>query len=155
MPKMQWTEAMSVGLPELDADHRELIRIINLLDEAPESEGRNETLRQALVALQRYAEYHFAREEKVMAVCGYPNIEEHKAEHRAFVRQLGTFNQQFTEDSAGAAQVVHTKLRRYLQDWLKHHILVEDMAYKPTVEKDPRARRAARDFAATEIWWSS
>jgi hemerythrin len=29
MPLMQWTEAMSVGLDELDDDHKVLIKVIN------------------------------------------------------------------------------------------------------------------------------
>jgi len=41
MSGFAWTEAMSVGVPALDADHRCLVRIINLLEDADgDDDGR-------------------------------------------------------------------------------------------------------------------
>ena len=88
MAVMQWTEKMSVGVPELDGDHRQLIRVINQLGASYDDESRRNSVRQSLFALRRYAEFHFAREEKVMTVCGYPGIEEHRVEHRDFVTRI-------------------------------------------------------------------
>ncbi len=60
---MQWDEEMSVGVIELDADHKELIKVINQLGANAEDQARQNAIRQSLFALLRYAEYHFAREE--------------------------------------------------------------------------------------------
>ena len=49
---------------------------------------------------------------------------------------------------------VNEALLSFLQDWLKHHILVEDRAYRPHAEHNPVAREAAKSFKATEVWWS-
>ena len=51
--------------------------------------------------------------------------------------------------------MVNQALLTFLQDWLKHHILIEDMAYRPHVERNPEARKAIQSFKATEVWWSS
>ena len=41
MALMQWCERTSVGVPELDADHKELIKVINQLDADSEDEARS------------------------------------------------------------------------------------------------------------------
>jgi hemerythrin len=154
MTFMRWTEKMSVGVQEIDDDHKELIRIINRLAADADAEERRNAVRQSLIALHRYAEFHFAREEKVMAACGYPGQEEHKKEHRYFVDQIGELTQRFDQGPEQAARVVNEALLTFLQDWLSHHILIEDMAYRPYAEGSPEAREAAKSFKAVEMWWS-
>jgi hemerythrin-like metal-binding protein len=153
MAVMHWNEKMSVGVPELDADHRELIKVINRLGADSGDESRRSAVRQSLFALLRYAEFHFAREEKVMAACEFPGLGEHQGEHRNFVQRIRTLSQQFDADPDGSADIVNEALLTFLKDWLNHHILIEDMAYRPHVEDHPEARKAARAFKATEIWW--
>ena len=155
MAVMQWTEKMSVGVPELDGDHKQLIRVINELGASYDDETRRDAVRQSLVALRRYAEFHFAREEKVMGACGYPGLEGHRGEHRDFVARIQELNRRFDEDPERAAEVVNEALLMFLKDWLNHHILIEDKAYQPFAEGSRDAREAAKSFKAAEVWWSS
>jgi hemerythrin len=37
-----------------------------------------------------------------------------------------------------------SELLEYLTDWLRHHILIQDMAFKPYVAGKPRAEEVAR-----------
>lgn len=154
MPLMQWSEKMSVGLAELDSDHKQLIRVINQLGADAINRDRRDAVRQSLFALLRYAEFHFAREEKVMAACQYPGIEEHKIEHREFVDKMHRLSQSFDENPEDSADVVNETLLNYLQDWLNHHILIEDKAYCPYALRNPEAQEAARTFKAIEVWWA-
>ncbi len=89
-----------------------------------------------------------------MAACQNPEIREHKAQHRDFVERINHLHRRFDEGPEEAAAIVNEALLSFLQDWLKHHILVEDMAYRPHVEHNPAAREAAKSFKATEVWWS-
>ena len=155
MVLMQWSEKMSVGVPELDADHKQLIRIINQLAADADSDERKAAVRQSLFGLLRYAEYHFAREEGVLAACRYAGLEEHKAEHRDFIARIGELNRRFDSDPEESAAVVNQTLLNFLQDWLNHHILIEDKAYRLHIEHDPAARETAQSFKATELWWSA
>lgn len=154
MPFMQWTVAMSVGVPELDADHQVLIKIINELEANAEDQTRQSVVRQALYALLRYAEYHFGREEKVLAACNYLGLDEHKKEHRAFIQKMRGTADRFDADPEREADVISKELLTFLKDWLNHHILIEDMAYRPLAESNIEAKKAAKSFSATEIWWS-
>ncbi len=154
MSLMTWTSAMSVGVPELDEDHRVLIRIINQLADSRESGDPAAILRQCLYSLLRYAEFHFAREEKVMAACDFPGFTHHKEEHRAFTAHMKDLAEALDHDEPPVAEIVNQDLLYYLKDWLNHHILIEDMSYRKLAESNASAREAAKTFRASEIWWT-
>ena len=154
MPLMQWTQAMSVGLEELDDDHKVLIRVINDLAANAGDTARRDVVRQCLLSLRRYAEFHFAREEKVMSACKYAGLDSQKSEHRDFVKRIQEVTARFDEDTEGSIEVVNEALLGFLKEWLNHHILTEDMAYRPHVERSAEAKQAAKAFKASEVWWS-
>ena len=155
MTFMTWTEDMSVGLSELDEDHKALIRIINQLADNAGNESDGQALRQCLYALTRYAEFHFGREEAVMAACSYPETVEHKQEHKDFTQKIRGIARSFDEISAESVPQVNQDLLDFLKDWLQHHILIIDRSYRPYVTDQPAARTAARKFKATHIWWQA
>lgn len=154
MPLVQWTEAMSVGLAELDNDHKMLIKVINQLESNSGDAARSRVIRQCLLALRRYSEFHFAREEKVLSVCNFPGIEVQKSEHRDFLKRIGEVTRRFDAKPEESVEVVNEELLSYLRDWLNHHILIEDMSYRPYVERSAAAQEVARTFKAAEVWWS-
>jgi hemerythrin len=130
MRSFVWNEAMSVGMPALDADHRCLIRIINLLEDA---EGRDveRVIPLVMETLDLYCRYHFAREERIMRACGFPELAFHCREH-------DEMRQAIAARSAGGARPADApELLEYLKAWLLHHILIQDMAYKPYVAQTP------------------
>jgi len=155
MTFMQWTKKMSVGVAELDNDHKRLIDLINRLAQNAGDETKDAMLRQCLYGLQRYAEVHFRREEAVMTACGYRALEHHKSEHRAFVDKISALNRSFESRPGDMASAINDELLAFLRDWLNHHILIEDMAYRTTVEGNPESHRAAQAFRPTEVWWGN
>ncbi len=70
MGAMAWTTSMSVGFREFDDDHKVLIGVINKLASAGMDEVPAEVVQQSLSTLNRYARFHFEREERVMRACG-------------------------------------------------------------------------------------
>ncbi len=134
---------MSVGVPLLDADHKIFIDIINELEQCARYPGRRDAARDALGRLVEYARYHFEREEKVMAACGYPGIEDHHHEHEEFARYMGEVARRFDTDRDAAAL---DEVLDFLGGWLTHHILIQDMAYRPYAEGNAAAASAARTF---------
>ena len=157
MAFMQWAPEMSVGLNQLDEDHRYLIKIINDLannaGRGAASPGQAEVLRQSLRSLLRYAEFHFAREEGVMRACGYETLQGHRDEHRAFTDKMTALSKRFEDDPEAASTEINSDLLDYLKTWLNHHIMTVDMGYKPLVEHNRKAEVAARQFKASETWW--
>ena len=154
MTFMQWSPEMSVGLSELDEDHRYLIKIINDLSDAIEVAEKSKDasiLRQSLRCLQRYAEFHFAREEAVMRACDYAPLSRHQEEHSDVDDKMAALANRLDDDSAAAA--VNAELLDYLKDWLIHHIMIVDMSYKDLVQDNAPAAAAAREFKGSETWW--
>ena len=121
-----WTEAMSVGVPALDADHRCLVRIINLLNDA-EGNDTDRVIEIVMDTLAVYARFHFAREEQVMNACGFPALAVHSLEHESFCRTVAAMAKKRGGESAAK------DLLEYLKGWLLHHILIQDMAYRPYI----------------------
>jgi hemerythrin len=129
MVALEWSEAMSVGVPALDADHRCLVRIINLLDDVSDEEA-TQVVDIVLDTLSVYCRYHFAREEQVMEGCAFPAASFHHAEHERFARWVGRLRERHSlESNSDLAR----ELLDHLTAWLCHHILIQDMAYKPYV----------------------
>jgi len=151
MAKLEWSERLSVGVPELDEDHKTLIQIINNLRDYQEGETRPKDIDRCLNALVRYAEWHFAREERVMSACGYKSLPEHHKEHEQFVEELAEVTRRFRADQEGSSDLVGDQLLGFLENWLIKHILVVDMDYKPLVEGKRAAREAAKSLKGSEV----
>ncbi|MEI7607179.1 MAG: hemerythrin domain-containing protein [Rhodospirillaceae bacterium] len=82
--KADWKESYRIGVPILDAEHKNLFLAINTYIERV---NRNQGLkysRAVLDALGDYARTHFKREEGMMRARGYPGYAEHKACHNKF-----------------------------------------------------------------------
>ncbi|MGF1640622.1 MAG: bacteriohemerythrin [Rhodospirillales bacterium] len=128
--RFEWCDAMSVGVKALDSDHKCLVRIINLLSEVSDDEDAARMVEMVLDTLMLYGRFHFAREEKVMETCGFPGAGFHRAEHQGFARYVGHLRERLGRKADGAAAA---ELLAYLTGWLSHHILIQDMAFKPYV----------------------
>ena len=152
MAVMRWTVAMSVGVPELDEDHQGLIGIINALAAEAEGDADPQAVRSSLLGLQRYALVHFEREEKVMKACGFPHLGVHQGEHRDFTLTMQGILARFGEDPGGLAATVAAQALDFLKGWLTHHILLEDMAYKPYAEQRLDEARAAAQVVPEPVF---
>jgi hemerythrin-like metal-binding protein len=126
MAPLEWKDSYSVGVPELDNDHRQLIDIINRIDDA----GRHGIpLDHVLYDLTHYARSHFEREEDRLRAVGYPDLDDHFAEHQSFVEWLRGVEQSLPGATAGHGEIADS-LAGYLRNWLINHILVVDMRYR-------------------------
>lgn len=144
MAFVKWSEAMSVGVSRLDRDHKILIGLINRLDEA--SAGDDDATRliaEVLEMLVSYTIFHFSREEAVMEACGYSALGHHHEEHVALTREVRDWQQRFRENAESVAPM---DMLQFLKGWLNHHILLQDMAYRPFVEGNPAADSVAEAY---------
>lgn len=154
MVSIEWSRRMSVGVPELDDDHKGLLAVINELEAHAAGDAGDEALRRSLNWLLRYAQTHFAREQAVMRSCQFPMLSEHIDEHRDFIYWMRQAIASFDDDRARPTADTRDALIAYLEFWWRHHILAEDRKYKRFVEQNQyRASRAAKQVRGYEIWW--
>lgn len=117
---MDWKPALEVGVDEMDSDHRILIDLLNRIHEASERSDRDLALN-VLDELQRYTEWHFAREEALMQYHGYEFASEHRNEHRKLALQV----RDYVEDLEAGSVGVHD-IAAFMQRWLLAHIAGSD-----------------------------
>ncbi len=120
---LQWTEALALGVPEIDRQHQELFRRVESLVEAVLHKDRTEVVR--LVAfLDEYVIAHFGAEEELMRSRRYPGYAVHKAEHDRFLADLSELDRDLR--ATGPTQRLTTRIHRQVCDWLRDHIYLTD-----------------------------
>lgn len=79
--------------------------------------------------LKRYTIEHFSREEEYMTKAGFPGLGEHLKEHENFNEWLETIRSTYARFPQSPF-IIGDSVNDYLQCWLRHHILTEDMKYR-------------------------
>lgn len=126
MDLLKWKPEYELGIEDLDAEHRQLVNIIN--EAAAAIEMKKESLLEPILnQLFEYARVHFSHEEARMAEVGFPDLETHSAEHREFFQQVSDLYSRFL---AGSPEVAG-ELTAFLRVWLVNHIQGEDRTYVP------------------------
>jgi hemerythrin len=77
MSFVSWSDELSVGIEEIDDQHKQFIDMINELHVAMKSGKAASTLPIILTKLSDYAVFHFSYEEKVLQSYNYPEINAH------------------------------------------------------------------------------
>jgi hemerythrin len=118
-PALQWTSALAVGVPQLDAQHQELFRRAERAIAALRAGDREEVL-PLLVYLEEYVVHHFEAEERLMREVGFPGLEGHAALHRAFRADFAGMLRDYRR--TGPTALVALTVHNWLSDWLRNHI---------------------------------
>lgn len=122
---LHWTSALSVGVRELDAQHRELFARVDRLLDAMLHGDRSEAAR-LLAFLREYEAVHLPAEERLMEETAYPDLGRHLDEHRRFGAQLRELEAESREEGPTASLVL--RLERLSVAWLHDHVYVADVA---------------------------
>jgi hemerythrin-like metal-binding protein len=126
MTFQQWDRKYSVGVPTLDAQHQNLFRMINAMQEAMLHGGARERLSEIVAELLEAVQLHFAREEMILRANHYPGLVEHRKKHRAFLEEL----EGFEEAMKSGASSLTIELMNFLRHWLQTHVAEEDLQYR-------------------------
>lgn len=113
-----WWERLQVGIPEVDAQHRWLIRTIRTFDSDAPVLRRKEVL----MELMRYTREHFNAEEALMVRYRYPGEAQHRKSHDRMIDELTAFSERSLSESATMEE-----FRAFAKSWLIEHILGMDV----------------------------
>jgi hemerythrin len=112
------------GIASIDDQHGELFnRLDRLLDACVRGAGAAEVRHMALF-LEGYVDRHFAEEEELQLVHGYPDYHPHRMRHEVFVRNLEFIRNEIDADRVTPALVM--QVNQLLIDWMCCHIDTED-----------------------------
>ena len=125
MALFEWTNSLSVGINEIDGQHKGLLLIINELFEQMKLGKGKDSLETSFEHLTEYTKKHFFEEEKMLIKYLYPDYDQHKLEHKKFVDQLKEWKKELTDGNNKFSAEVLTFLRK----WLVDHINATDKKY--------------------------
>lgn len=127
----EWKEIYSLGIADIDDQHKRLLEIGSDLHTLIASKERRQSdkyddIMEMLHELKDYTVYHFDFEEALMEKCDYSDVNNHEKEHRAFIDKLidiedqdiDTFQNQITMELIG-----------FVANWIETHILETDKKY--------------------------
>ena len=98
----EWVSSLSVGVEQIDVEHRQILRRLSQLVAAA-NEGRLEEVRGALRFLHAYLSDHFEDEQRWMEDAGYPGAREHARNHAALLVRIATAREVALGQPAGLA----------------------------------------------------
>jgi hemerythrin len=121
---MEWNENLSVGVKQIDDQHKSLIKAVNSLFSAcSDGKGRKQ-ITETMNFLQNYVNTHFADEEKLQRHCAYPGYIEHKKLHSDFAITFLDYKKQLETEGPMISLVI--KFNSFVSNWLINHIGKED-----------------------------
>lgn len=126
MEKIRWSDEFSVGVEQLDNQHKKLVNIVNLLIENKSLGSRSEFVANSLKDMVDYSVEHFKQEENLLKQANCPYLEEQKECHRNYNLKLA----EFYKEVISRNDRITLEIIVYLKKWWIHHILDEDKKYK-------------------------
>lgn len=125
--QVAWTQALSVGVDEIDAQHQELFRRIGLFFRALEEKRGAAELEPLALYLRQYVREHFAEEQRLMEFSGYPELGEHLESHQRLEADLHLLSEELrrTGPTLGLAR----RLVALLNGWMVEHVGTTDRRF--------------------------
>ncbi|HTR34465.1 MAG TPA: bacteriohemerythrin [Bryobacteraceae bacterium] len=113
-----WSDSHSLGLPEVDVEHRALFRLAEQLYDDVAKGQETDKLASNLARLASYASFHFENEEALMQRTDFPEIAEHRLEHQTFIAQVANL-ESLRQDGH---ESLCAPLLEFLRAWTEQHI---------------------------------
>jgi hemerythrin len=122
MSLIVWRDEFSVGVESVDHEHRELIELINKLDDAMQNDVQHDTVVSSLGEIYAQVASHFALEEKIMRDTHYSDFVAHKENHELLLDELlDTIDS--VDDSGSYDRMA---LAEGLDQWFSDHFRTHD-----------------------------
>jgi hemerythrin-like metal-binding protein len=122
MALIDWKEEFSVGVPDVDHEHRQLIELINDLHAALSSGDSGTGVLDFLAEINAQITAHFALEEKIMRERQYDQYQDHKRDHERLLDEIRDIMDDYEEN----AFYSDAELSACLERWFSEHFRTRD-----------------------------
>jgi diguanylate cyclase (GGDEF)-like protein/hemerythrin-like metal-binding protein/PAS domain S-box-containing protein len=147
--RLSWQEAYESGEPMIDAEHRELLELGNVLIATAIRQGSASgtlPVQVALDSLLTHVARHFQHEEEVLAGRDYPGLLAHKRAHAALLKRAAELRAAIDSDREALGTLVNFIAR----DLISQHILKVDRLFFPLFQSRPPAHVASNGAKAAD-----
>lgn len=153
----KWLPDYSVNIRAIDAQHKELVNILNRLFMAVTRREGDKMVAEILDGLVSYTETHFALEESLMRQANYKDLEPHIEEHRKLIAKLDTLSKKYMLEE----QPIYFEMLSFLKAWLREHIQGVDKKYSATLLQagvlveswEQEASEELERMSRAKSWW--
>ena len=114
---------LTIGIDEIDDDHKKLVNLFNILNHSITEGATTDYVEAVLEELINCTVWHFSHEERLMLKYGYDRFEDHKAEHKDLIESARELQQKFIQ----TGKLDERDDLEFLERWLTEHILVADL----------------------------
>jgi hemerythrin len=122
---VEWDPAYSLDITVIDRQHRMLVSMIRQLQQAMLGGNASAVIAPLFQAMNRYTQYHFQYEERLLKEHGYPQADNHHERHEGLIAKLHELETKYSSGQLKAG----TPLMQFLRNWLVDHIGSHDKAY--------------------------
>ncbi len=125
MDHIKWDHTFSIGVDEIDSQHKIWIQTLNDMHVALSLGNSGNLIRETNKAVKTMYEYtcsHFKTEEAYMESVNYPDLLSHKALHDEFSSEI----LEIYNDVQEGKHVLSSEIMKRLTTWLQEHILQVD-----------------------------
>jgi len=146
---IEWSDEISVGIQEIDEQHKKLVNLINrLYDAMTLGEDKVAVAKDVLNELVQYTIIHFAVEECLFRIFEYPNYRAHCDMHEDLRNQVDEINKKVQNGE----RLITPELLFFLRKWITNHIMVEDKKYSPFLLKKGMKKSLGSKFGLSKFW---
>jgi len=139
MALLSWSTQYLIGDDVIDAEHKELFRLINDFHSHWVEAHARQDIARVLNQLVVYAEMHFRHEEKIMAGAGYPKLVEHQHVHESLIETIFQLQKSYEEGSLR----LEMDTMKFVKSWLIEHILQNDYLFRDFLARTKDAEDTA------------
>lgn len=128
---MEWYDTYSIGVPEIDQQHKELVEMVSHLQSTLAHGTVTQELGGAMRFLVDYTKRHFADEEKFMESINYAELTHHRELHKKLINDVVFILMDIKKGKAFDPLAFID----FLTGWLINHIRYEDKKIAKSVNK--------------------
>ena len=130
MEKIKWGDHYCVKLLDVDENLKKIVDLINkLVDLKSTRQPDDEELFETFADLTEFVRVYFPHEETYLIKYKFPDLKQHKKEHKKFVKKINAFRRWFAEDPNNLSE----DIVEFLAEWTKFHIIEYDMKFGPFI----------------------
>ena len=122
MSLIEWNDQFSIGIEEVDSEHRALVALINDLHDAMSAGTGRAHIVEGISRIHALVAAHFAREEAFMREARYMAYAEHKEDHELLLDDLNDM----LDGVRRGAEYDEARLSADLQYWFSAHFRDHD-----------------------------
>ena len=122
---IEWQDGWNCGVPVIDEQHRQLVRLGNELINLSLADGASDLQLAALDKLLSHIRLHFIDEEKIVGESGYPDLPSHAANHAELIEEALHIREKYIAGEAQPALLFTFLVNRIVKD----HMLSSDVQF--------------------------